>query len=141
MTDFIEVTKEPYTWGLRVNEQTICIYVEAEHIPRLVHQRKNGLYFTLNDSRILAIIIDGSSFASIDFDSTDEMIKYFVYKEANNDFSQFKAWCNKYLLKPSDYISLALYQVSFKSGSNRPKHNESNALSVKQQTELAFEVR
>ncbi|MDY0210223.1 MAG: hypothetical protein RBQ91_02285 [Acholeplasma sp.] len=141
MTDFIEVTKEPYTWGLRVNEQTICIYVEAEHIPRLVHQKKNGLYFTLNDSRILAIIIDGSSFASIDFDSTDEMIKYFVHKEANNDFSQFKAWCNKCLLKASNYKSLALYQVLFKSGSNQPKHNESNASSVKQQTELAFEVR
>lgn len=53
----------------------------------------------------------------------------------------YKSWCKKCGLKASNYKSLALYQSLFKSRSNWLKTNKYNALSVKEQTELAFEVR
>lgn len=141
MAELIHISESPYVWGFKITQYKNCIYTDAIQIPKLIHFKKSGIYFTVNQSKILAIVIDGSRNTQIDFDSVDQMVEYFRFIEATNDFSQFKAWCNKCLLKASDYKSIALYQVLFKGGSNQPKHNESNALSVKQQTELAFEVR
>lgn len=57
------------------------------------------------------------------------------------EFLFYKSWCKKCGLKASYYKSLALYQVLFESRLNGLKAIESNTLSVKEQTELAFEVR
>lgn len=84
MRPFKVITHDPYTWAILINESLDCIYIYPEEMPNILKAKNYGLWFTIENSKILAIQIDHQGVVINEFTSTDDIANHYNTEEISN---------------------------------------------------------